>query len=291
MIEYTGEAIRSLSMEGRMTVCNMSIEAGARAGMIAPDEITFAYLKGRPTRPEGALWEAAVADWRSLASDPDAVYDRVVEFDAAGWRRTVTWGTNPGQVAPVTGRVPDPADFADPAERKAAEAALAYMGLTPGTPIQDIRIDRVFIGSCTNGRIEDLRAAAAVVKGRKVAPGVRAMVVPGSGQVKAQAESGRAGRRSSGRRASSGGRPAADVPGDEPRHPLARRAVRLHLQPELRGAPGQGRPHAPGQPGDGRGRGDRRPLRRRPRAGWRKEVRRSEALRAGRRVWRCRWTG
>jgi len=188
VIEYTGEAIRSLSMEGRMTVCNMSIEAGARAGMIAPDEVTFAYLKGRPHAPQGELWEAAVADWRTLASDPDAVYDRVVEFDAGKLVPTVSWGTNPGQVVPVTGRVPDPADFADPAQRKAAEAALAYMGLTPGTPIQDIRIDRVFIGSCTNGRIEDLRAAAAVAKGRKVAPGVRAMVVPGSGQVKAQAE-------------------------------------------------------------------------------------------------------
>jgi len=188
VIEYTGEAIRSLSMEGRMTVCNMSIEAGARAGMIAPDETTFAYLKGRPHAPQGEAWEAAVADWRTLASDPDAVYDRVVEFDASQLVPTVSWGTNPGQVAPVIGRVPAPADFADPAQRKAAEAALAYMGLEPGTPIRDIRIDRVFIGSCTNGRIEDLRAAAAVAKGRRVAPGVQAMVVPGSGQVKAQAE-------------------------------------------------------------------------------------------------------
>jgi len=188
VVEYTGAAIRSLSMEGRMTVCNMSIEAGARAGMIAPDETTFAYLKGRPHAPKGELWEAAVADWRTLASDPDAVYDRVVEFDAGRLAPMVSWGTNPGQVVPVTGRVPDPRDFADPAQRKAAEAALAYMDLEPGTPIQEIRIDRVFIGSCTNGRIEDLRAAAAVVKGRRVAPEVRAMVVPGSGQVKAQAE-------------------------------------------------------------------------------------------------------
>lgn len=188
VIEYTGEAVRSLSMEGRMTVCNMSIEAGARAGMIAPDETTFAYLRGRPHAPQGAAWEEAVADWRTLGSDPDAVCDRVVEFDAASLVPNVSWGTNPGQVAPVTGRVPDPADMADAAQRKAAEAALAYMDLAPGMPISDIRIDRVFIGSCTNGRIEDLRAAATVAKGRKVAPGVVAMVVPGSGQVKEQAE-------------------------------------------------------------------------------------------------------
>ncbi|HEY8372599.1 MAG TPA: 3-isopropylmalate dehydratase large subunit, partial [Pseudonocardiaceae bacterium] len=146
VLEYRGEAITALSMEARMTVCNMSIEAGARAGMIAPDETTFAYLKGRPHAPQGELWEAAVAEWRQLASDPDAVYDRVVEFDASLLAPMVSWGTNPGQVVPVTGRVPDPRDFADPAQRKAAEAALAYMDLEPGTRIQDIRIDRVFIG-------------------------------------------------------------------------------------------------------------------------------------------------
>jgi 3-isopropylmalate/(R)-2-methylmalate dehydratase large subunit len=188
VIEYTGEAIRDLSMEGRMTVCNMSIEAGARAGMIAPDETTFAYLKGRPHAPKGADWDAAVAYWSSLRTDAGAVYDKTVVIPAAELEPYVTWGTNPGQVVPVTGRVPDPDSFASPAERAAAARALAYMDLTPGTPIVDIRIDRVFIGSCTNSRIEDLRAAAAIVKGRRVAPGVRAMVVPGSTQVKRRAE-------------------------------------------------------------------------------------------------------
>jgi 3-isopropylmalate/(R)-2-methylmalate dehydratase large subunit len=188
VIEYTGAAIRALSMEERMTVCNMSIEAGARAGMIAPDETTFAYLRGRPHAPQGDDWDAAVAAWRALPTDDGAVYDQTVVLDAAEFVPYVTWGTNPGMVVPVTDRVPDPASFADPADRAAAERALTYMGLTPGTPIQDIRIDRVFIGSCTNARIEDLRAAAAIVKGRRVAPGVRAMVVPGSFQVKRQAE-------------------------------------------------------------------------------------------------------
>jgi len=188
VIEYTGEAIRSLSMEGRMTVCNMSIEAGARAGMVAPDEKTFAYLEGRPFAPKGALWEQALDDWRKLPSDPGATYDRVEVFDAAKLVPHVTWGTNPGQVVPITGQVPDPEQFADPVDRKAAERALAYMGLEPGTPIQEIKIDRVFIGSCTNGRLEDLRAAAEIARGRKVADGVYAMVVPGSVEVKRQAE-------------------------------------------------------------------------------------------------------
>ncbi|MER3420617.1 MAG: 3-isopropylmalate dehydratase large subunit [Chloroflexota bacterium] len=188
VIEYTGEAIRDLSMEGRMTVCNMSIEAGARAGMIAPDEKTFAYLQGRPHAPKGADWDAAMAYWSALRTDPGAVYDKTVVIPAAELEPYVTWGTNPGQVVPVTGRVPDPDSFASPAERAAAARALAYMDLKPGTPIVDIRIDRVFIGSCTNSRIEDLRAAAEIVKGRRVAPGVRAMVVPGSTQIKRQAE-------------------------------------------------------------------------------------------------------
>jgi 3-isopropylmalate/(R)-2-methylmalate dehydratase large subunit len=186
--EYTGEAIRGLSMEGRMTVCNMSIEGGARAGLIAPDDTTFAYLKGRPGVPTGAEWDAAVERWRALASDPDAEYDRVVEIDVASLRPQVTWGTNPGMVAPVDGVVPDPADYDDPTDRVAIERALEYMALEPGTPIAEIRVDRVFIGSCTNARIEDLRAAAKVVEGRRVAPTVRAMVVPGSAQVKLQAE-------------------------------------------------------------------------------------------------------
>jgi 3-isopropylmalate/(R)-2-methylmalate dehydratase large subunit len=186
VIEYTGEAIRALSMEERMTVCNMSIEAGARAGMIAPDDKTYDYLRGRQFAP--ADYEAAVAGWRQLPTDPGAQYDRVLVFQAADVMPQVTWGTNPGQVAPVSSRVPDPADFANENDRKSAAHALSYMGLTPGTPITSVELDRVFIGSCTNARIEDLRAAAAVVRGYHVADRVHAMVVPGSGQVKRQAE-------------------------------------------------------------------------------------------------------
>jgi 3-isopropylmalate/(R)-2-methylmalate dehydratase large subunit len=188
IIEYRGEAIRALSMEGRMTVCNMSIEAGARAGMIAPDETTFAYLEGRPHAPQGADWEAAKEYWRSLRTDDDATFDREVVIDAAELTPFVTWGTNPGQGAPLSASVPDPAEFADPTRRGAAERALEYMGLTAGTPLRDITVDTVFVGSCTNGRIEDLRAAAEVVRGRTVAEGVRMLVVPGSMKVKAQAQ-------------------------------------------------------------------------------------------------------
>jgi 3-isopropylmalate/(R)-2-methylmalate dehydratase large subunit len=188
VIEYTGDAIRALSMAGRMTVCNMSIEAGARAGMIAPDETTFEYLRGRRYAPKGAEWDAAVEAWQALPTDPGAAYDRTVVIDASELEPYVTWGTNPGMVAPVSGRVPDPASFSSPAERVAVERALAYMDLQPGTFIQDIWVDRVFIGSCTNGRIEDLRAAAEVARGRKVHEGVRAMVVPGSTQIKRQGE-------------------------------------------------------------------------------------------------------
>jgi 3-isopropylmalate/(R)-2-methylmalate dehydratase large subunit len=188
VIEYTGSAIRGLSMEGRMTVCNMSIEGGARAGMVAPDEKTFAYLEGRPYAPSGAAWEKALAYWQSLQTDPGAEYDRVVEIDATTLAPFVTWGTNPGMVAPITERVPDPSSMPTPEEREAAQRALVYMGLEAGTLLEDIPLDRVFIGSCTNARIEDLRAAARVVRGHKVNPGVRAMVVPGSGLVKAQAE-------------------------------------------------------------------------------------------------------
>ncbi|WP_250292426.1 MULTISPECIES: 3-isopropylmalate dehydratase large subunit [unclassified Frankia] len=188
VIEYRGEAVRSLSMEGRMTVCNMSIEAGARAGMIAPDEVTFAHLRGRPHAPAGAAWDEAVAYWRTLATDDDATFDREVVIDAAELSPFVTWGTNPGQGAPLAARVPDPAGYADPALRASAERALAYMALTPGTPLRDIAVDTVFIGSCTNGRIEDLRAAAEVLRGRRVADGVRVLVVPGSMVVKADAE-------------------------------------------------------------------------------------------------------
>jgi 3-isopropylmalate/(R)-2-methylmalate dehydratase large subunit len=188
VIEYTGEAIRALSMEGRMTVCNMSIEAGARAGMIAPDETTFAYLKGRPSAPQGEAWDAAVAAWQNLATDPGATYDRTVVIPGAELAPFVTWGTSPGQVAPVTGRVPSPDDFEDHADRRSAESALAYMGLTAGTPLTEIPLDTVFIGSCTNGRIEDLRAAARILEGRTVKAGMRALCVPGSQLVKKQAE-------------------------------------------------------------------------------------------------------
>ncbi|HEY7681134.1 MAG TPA: 3-isopropylmalate dehydratase large subunit [Gemmatimonadales bacterium] len=188
VVEYTGPAIRGLSMEGRMTVCNMSIEAGARAGLVAPDETTFAFLMGRPHVPRGAAWSRAVDRWSLLVSDPDARYDRAVEVNVSALAPQVTWGTNPGMVGGIDGRVPDPASFASEAERQAARRALDYMDLVPGTPLEGIAVDRVFIGSCTNARIDDLREASRVVRGRKVAPRVRAMVVPGSMQVKAQAE-------------------------------------------------------------------------------------------------------
>ena len=188
VIEYAGPAVRALSMEGRMTMCNMSIEAGARAGLIAPDETTFEYVKGRPLAPEGEAWEKAVADWRTLPGDPGARYDTEVTLDAAEIAPQVTWGTSPEDVLPITGRVPDPADEADEGRRRAMERSLDYMGLAPGTPLREIKIDQVFIGSCTNARIEDLREAARVAKGRAVAAHVGAMVVPGSGLVKRQAE-------------------------------------------------------------------------------------------------------
>ena len=184
VLEYRGEAVRSLSMEARMTVCNMSIEAGARAGMIAPDETTFEYIAGRPHAPRGADWDEAVAYWRSLATDPDATFDAEVVLDAADIEPFVTWGTNPGQGLPLSASVPDPERITDPVERAAAERALTYMELAPGTPLRRIAVDTVFIGSCTNGRIEDLRAAADVVRGRVKHPEVRVMVVPGSERVR-----------------------------------------------------------------------------------------------------------
>jgi len=187
VIEYTGDAIRALSMEERMTVCNMSIEAGARAGMIAPDDVTFAYLHGRPRAPTGAAWTSALSRWRTLRSDPSARYDAQVQLDASKVGPQVTWGTTPGMVADIGGRVPDPAKLPE-TEREAAVRALEYMGLAPGMPLEGLPIDRVFLGSCTNARIEDLRAAANMVRGRHVASRVRALVVPGSQRVKAQAE-------------------------------------------------------------------------------------------------------
>jgi 3-isopropylmalate/(R)-2-methylmalate dehydratase large subunit len=188
VIEYAGPVVEGLSMEGRLTVCNMSIEAGARAGLVAPDDTTFAYLEGRPGAPQGAEWERALERWRALPTDEGAVFDSEVSLDVSELRPQVTWGTNPSMVVPIDASVPDPSELDDPDEAAAAARALEYMGLEPGTPIREIRVDRVFIGSCTNSRIEDLRAAARVVDGRHVARGVRAMVVPGSARVKAQAE-------------------------------------------------------------------------------------------------------
>ena len=188
VIEYAGSAVRALSMEGRMTVCNMSIEVGARAGLVAPDETTFEYLKGRPSAPKGAAWEAAVSYWKSLPSDPGAVYDTEIVMKAEDIQPFVTWGNSPEDALPIGANVPRPEEIADEGKRKNVERALGYMGLTAGMKLSDIKVDTVFIGSCTNGRIEDIRAAAAVAKGRRVADGIRALVVPGSGLVKNQAE-------------------------------------------------------------------------------------------------------
>jgi 3-isopropylmalate/(R)-2-methylmalate dehydratase large subunit len=189
VIEYRGDVIRSFSMEGRMTVCNMSIEAGARAGLVAPDDTTFAYMEGRNFAPKGADWERALDAWRALPTDDGAAFDETIELRGEDIEPSVTWGTTPAQSVSVTGRVPDPEKMTDPRARELAERSLAYMDLQPGTAIEDIKLDRVFLGSCTNGRIEDLRAASAIVRGRKVASHINAMVVPGSGLVKAQAES------------------------------------------------------------------------------------------------------
>ncbi|MFP3914609.1 MAG: 3-isopropylmalate dehydratase large subunit [Actinomycetota bacterium] len=188
VIEYRGSAIESLSMEGRMTICNMSIEGGGRAGLVAPDDTTFAYIEGRPHAPKGADWERALEAWRELRTDPDARFDTEMWIDAADLAPYVSWGTNPGQTLPITERVPSPDSIEDPGERESARRALEYMDLEPGTPLSEIRIDRVFFGSCTNARIEDLRLGASLLEGKKVAPGVSAMVVPGSGLVKMQAE-------------------------------------------------------------------------------------------------------
>ena len=188
IVEYCGSAIRGLSMEGRMTVCNMSIEAGARAGMIAPDDTTYAYLEGRPRAPKGADWQRALDDWRSLVTDPGATFDREITLDARALRPHVTWGTNPAQSSTIDGLVPDPDSFGDAPRRESALRALRYQNLKPGTPIRDIAVDTVFIGSCTNGRLDDLRAAAAVLRGRTVKAGLRALVVPGSAEVRALAE-------------------------------------------------------------------------------------------------------
>ena len=258
VIEYTGDTIRALDMAGRMTVSNMSIEAGARAGLIAPDDTTFDWIKGREFAPKGEAWEQAVAYWRTLPSDAGATYDTSVTLSTADIAPMVTWGTTPGAVVPVTGVVPDPSNVADEGQRAQMQRMLDYMALKPGQKLADVPIDVVFIGSCTNGRIEDIRAAAAVAKGRKVAAGVQALVVPGSGLVKEQAEQEGLDRDPAG-----GGlrvaRPVLlHVPGHEPGQADAGPALRLDVEPELRGPAGAGRPDAPGVAGDGRRRrGDR----------------------------------
>ena len=252
VIEYTGEAIRALDMAGRMTVSNMTIEAGARAGLIAPDETTFAYLKGREYAPKGPAWDQAVAYWRTLPTDPGAHFDTTVTLNAGDIAPMVTWGTNPGAVVPVTGVVPNPSDVADEGQRAQMLRMLEYMALTPGQKLADVPIDVVFIGSCTNGRIEDIRAAAAVAKGRRVAAGVQALVVPGSGQVKKQAEDEGLDRilleagfewRDPCCSMCLGMNPDKLTPGP---------ALRQHVEPQLRGTAGSGRAHAPGVAGDGR---------------------------------------
>ena len=253
VLEYTGSAIRSLSMEGRMTVCNMSIEAGARAGMIAPDETTFEYLKGRPFAPKGEEWDKAVAYWKTLPTDEGAVFDRTVTIDADTLEPMITWGTNPGMGVSITGAVPDPSGIADALDRDNVEKALAYMGLEAGKPVLGRPVDVVFIGSCTNSRISDLRAAAAVLKGRKVDPKVRVMVVPGSMDVQAPGDCrGTAGDfpRSRLRLPGAG---LLDVHRHERRPAAAGPVQRFDLEPQFRRAPGQGGTHVPRIAADRRG--------------------------------------
>ena len=263
IVEYSGRAIRDLSMEGRMTVSNMTIEAGARAGLVAPDEKTFAYLEGRPMAPKGGEWERGGGVLAHPRFDEGAVYDKEVRVEAADVAPQVTWGTSPEDVVPITGTVPDPADAPDEAKRAAAARALEYMGLAPGTRMIDVEVDNVFIGSCTNGRIEDLRAATAVLKGRKVAARVAAMVSPGSTLIKRQAEAEGLDRifveagfqwRESG---------CSMCLGMNPGPGRRRQALRLHLEPQLRGPPGARRPHPPPEPGHGRRRRGARPAGRR----------------------------
>ena len=237
-LEFCGEAIRALSMEGRMTVCNMSVEAGARTGIIAPDEKTYEFLKGRPKSPKGKTWDDAMRYWETLRSDETAQFDREVRLNAGELPPLVTWGTSPEQVTSITGRVPKPAEIANESKRHAAERSLAYMGLKGGEKIVDIAIDRVFIGSCTNARIEDLREVARVVNGKTVNPNVSAMIVPGSGLVKQQAEAeGLAQDLREGRLRLARAR-LLDVPRDESRQAQARRALRLDLEPQFRGSSG-----------------------------------------------------
>src|SRR6201985_1844435 len=256
IVEYRGEELRSLSMEGRMTVCNMSSEAGARAGLVAPDETTFEYLKGRPNAPQGADWDTAVAYWKSLPTDEGAVFDHEVTIDATTLTPYVTWGTNPGQALPLGAAVPAPGETKDP---NATERALTYMGLTAGTALREIKVDTVFVGSCTNGRIEDLRVAAGVIQGRKVADGVRMLVVPGSMQVRAQAEAEGLNEVFTAAGAewrSAGGSMCLGMNPDT-LHPGERSASTPNRK--FRGPPGKGRPPPAGAPGGGRRHGRHRP--------------------------------
>ncbi len=262
-LEYAGEAIRALSMEGRMTVCNMSVEAGAKAGFIAPDEKTYAYLKDRPKAPKGKDWDAALAYWHTLQSDDGAHFDREIRLDAAKLPPLVTWGTSPEQVISITGRVPSLDGITDEGKREAIGRALSYMGLQGGEKISDIAIDRVFIGSCTNARIEDLRAVAKVVDGKTVNGNVNAMIVPGSGLVKEQAESEGLDKIFSESRLRMARAGLLDVLGDEPRQAQAGRALRLDLEPQFRRPPRLQRPHPSGVARHGGRRGDCRPFRRR----------------------------
>ena len=264
-LEYAGEAIRALSMEGRMTVCNMSVEAGAKAGFIAPDAKAYEYLKGRPKTPKGKMWDDAIRYWDSLPTDDGAFFDREIKLDAAKLPPIVSWGTSPEQVTSVTGRVPVPPTFSDENKRSAAERSLAYMGLQGGEKITDIKLDRVFIGSCTNSRIEDLREVARVAAGKQVNGSVYAMIVPGSGLGEAAGRSrgSRQDLQGGGVRLARAG--LLDVPRDEPGQAQAGRALRLDFESQLRRPSGLQGPHASGVARDGGGGGDRRTLRRRAR--------------------------
>ena len=253
VLEYRGAAIRAMSMEARMTVCNMSIEAGARAGMIAPDETTFDYVQGRPHAPTGADWDTAVASWRELHSDADAVYDAEVVLQAVDIEPFVTWGTNPGQGLPLSAAVPDPDSFADEGEQNAARRALEYMGLSAGTPLREVSVDTVFIGSCTNGRIEDLRAVADIMHGRQKADSRACAGRPRVGSGATAGGVGGAGQGVHRLRGRVAARRLLDVPGHEPRSARPRGASRLDVQPQLRGSPGQGWPYPPGLAAGGRG--------------------------------------
>ena len=252
VLEYRGTAIEKLSMEARMTVCNMSIEAGARAGLIAPDDITFDYVKGRPHAPTGADWDAAVENWRQLRTDDGAVFDAEVHIDATTLTPFVTWGTNPGQGLPLGASVPDPAKIADAAEAEATEKALRYMDLTPGMPLREVEVDTVFVGSCTNGRIEDLRAVAEVLEGRHVADGIRMLIVPGSARVRLQAEAEGLGDIFEEAGAEWRQPGCSMCLGMNPDQLCTRRPVRIDLEPQFRRAAGQGRPNPPRVTGGGR---------------------------------------